>query len=352
MSQPLVSILIPCWGCREYIGATIESALSQDYSPLEIIVGEDHGDDGTYEEALRYCDPRLRVIRHEQNYGQYGNKNKTREYANGEWIKYLDGDDLLEADAISRLMSAAQQCGEEVGVIFAQSVTVGPEGEFVSRRRKWGYEGKAQGLVVLDMVTRLESPGSMFGNVSAHLFRGRALDAIGGFPQDNAGPGDLETFLKLLTVTDVYFTEDSVCHYRVHPDNMSSRTFGLRECTDYLIMVEKLADYFSSRPGLPSHLYDESFIRNWKVWASSHNIMAAWQRQKRGIDQTYDTVKQMFHDRGLRREFEDQFRKRLLPYLFDTFSKKIRKALHYPMANPVFSRPNRRVLTAAAREKG
>jgi len=54
--KPLVSIIIPCWGCRDYIAETIRGALAQTYEPLEVVVVEDCGTDGTYEEALK--DPR------------------------------------------------------------------------------------------------------------------------------------------------------------------------------------------------------------------------------------------------------------------------------------------------------
>jgi glycosyltransferase involved in cell wall biosynthesis len=94
-SAALVSVLVPCWGCRDYIRETIESALAQDYRSLEIIVVEDHGTDGTYEAALELRDPRLRVVRNDRNYGQYGNKNRALALASGEFIKYLDGDDVL-----------------------------------------------------------------------------------------------------------------------------------------------------------------------------------------------------------------------------------------------------------------
>ena len=82
-SDPLVSVLIPCWGCRDYIRETIDSALAQDHRHLEILVVEDCGSDGTYEEASKVRDPRLRVVRNERNYGQYGNKNRALALARG-----------------------------------------------------------------------------------------------------------------------------------------------------------------------------------------------------------------------------------------------------------------------------
>ena len=120
-SDALISVLIPCWGCRDYIRATIDSALAQDYQALEILVVEDCGSDGTYEKALEVSDPRLRVIRNERNYGQYGNKNRALELATGEFVKYIDGDDLIAPHCVSRLVSAQRESGPGTGSCSATS---------------------------------------------------------------------------------------------------------------------------------------------------------------------------------------------------------------------------------------
>ena len=285
-SAPLVSVLIPCWGCRDYIGKTIKSALAQDYKPLEILVVEDHGDDGTYEEALKFSDPRLRVIRNERNFGQYGNKNEAARLASGDLIKYLDGDDLLFPDCVSRLVAAWKAAGPGVGAVFARFDIIDAEDRVIATSGQWGVTGRVRGLDVLSSVTRQRKPGSRFGNVTPHLFHRSALEAIDGFPKDNAGPGDIETFMKLLCVTDVCFIADVVGSYRSRPGSMITRTFGVRECCDGIKMVDHVNAFFQTRKELPVHLRDPEFIRDWKIWAGSDNTMACLAHKLRGAPES------------------------------------------------------------------
>lgn len=333
---PLVSILIPCWGCKNYIAETIESALAQDYEPLEIIVVEDCGNDGTYEEALKFSGPLLQVYRNEQNLGQYRNKNRALELAKGPLIKYLDGDDLLEKYCLSTLVNAWLSCNKSAGIIFGQFKIIDSFGNLMAVPRKWGIEGFCKGKEVLEAVTRMRSPASMFGNVSPHLFDKAALERIGGFPNNNAGPGDIETFLKLLTQTDVFFVEKYVAKYVTHPGCMSLKTFGLRECTDYITMVEKLAVFFAGQQDLSKHLYDEDFIRKWKVWACGHNILPSFQHKLRGRPNQYEQIKNLFAEKGLATEFRKYILLNFIPYILRSIYTKIRIKLGLPQHRSLF----------------
>jgi glycosyltransferase involved in cell wall biosynthesis len=334
-SAPSVSLLIPCWGCREYIRETIDSALAQDYEPLEILVVEDCGSDGTYEEALRVRDPRLRVVRNERNYGQYGNKNRALGLASGEWVKFLDGDDLLEPQCVTRLVQAARDAGPGVGIVFGNFVIIDERGRFVGKPADWGVRGRLRGLDVLDAVTRPRQAGSRFGNVSPHLIDRKALLAIGGFPDDNAGPGDLETFLKLLCHTDACFVEERLAKYRVRPDSMGTRTFGLRECTDFLEMVKRLEQYFRDQPQLPPQLRDPKFLNEWKVWAGSHNLFASYLLKLRGKPNQYDAIRAMYRSAGLAGEFDTVMSRDFRVFLLKTVSRKLRVALGLPDQGPL-----------------
>lgn len=345
---PLVSILIPCWGCRQYIRQAMESALNQTYENCEVIVVEDCGRDGTYEEALKVQHPRLRVYRNERNYGQYGNKNQALKHARGPLIKYLDGDDILFPACVATLVKAWQEAGPGVGVVFARFVTIDVSGNRLALPRRWGLSGRCRGVAVLDWVTKWRSSGSMFGNVTPHLFHRTVLESIGGFPNDNAGPGDMETFLKLLCVTDVTFVEERVAGYRANPEGMAKRHMGLRECVDYIAMVEHLETFFKARPDLPAHLRDERFMRSWRVWASAHNIMALYQHKLRGKPSQFDAVKAAFVERGLGEEFDRFVRRRFLPYVLRALATKTRRAMHLPQHPNLFGRRFRREVAGRA----
>lgn len=97
MNLPKVTIMIPTYNQEEYIAEAIESALSQDYQNLEVVVTDDCSTDGTGDVARRYVtDPRFRYVRNELNLGRVGNYHNTaHNVAQGEWLINLDGDDYF-----------------------------------------------------------------------------------------------------------------------------------------------------------------------------------------------------------------------------------------------------------------
>ncbi len=98
---PLVSIIIPCHNAERWVGATIESALEQTWPNQEVIVVNDGSDDGSLAVARRYESRKLRVI-DELNRGAASARNTGLAAASGEFIQYLDADDLLAPDKIEK----------------------------------------------------------------------------------------------------------------------------------------------------------------------------------------------------------------------------------------------------------
>ena len=97
LNQKKVSIIIPTYNQENFIAQTIESALSQDYNNLEVIISDDNSSDRTEEIVKTYrSDKRLKYFKNPINLGRVGNYHKALyEYARGSYVLYLDGDDFL-----------------------------------------------------------------------------------------------------------------------------------------------------------------------------------------------------------------------------------------------------------------
>jgi len=104
--QRLVSILIPAYNSERWIGDTMASALRQRWPNKEIIVVDDGSRDGTLAVARRFESPAVKVISQE-NRGASAARNLALEHAQGEYIQWLDADDLLEPGKIREQMKAA-----------------------------------------------------------------------------------------------------------------------------------------------------------------------------------------------------------------------------------------------------
>lgn len=102
----LVSVVTPCYNGADWIAETIESVAAQTYSPVEHIVVDDASTDGSWQVIRRYGD-QIDAVRLSQNGGGSRARNTGAERARGEYLLFLDADDVLAPDAIAGLVAAA-----------------------------------------------------------------------------------------------------------------------------------------------------------------------------------------------------------------------------------------------------
>jgi glycosyltransferase involved in cell wall biosynthesis len=102
--QPLVSIIIPAYNTGRYLEPTIRSALDQTWPHTEVIVVDDGSTDGSLEVARRFSGPRLRVIA-QPNRGSCAARNTGAQAARGDYLQFLDHDDLLAPEKIEKQLA-------------------------------------------------------------------------------------------------------------------------------------------------------------------------------------------------------------------------------------------------------
>ena len=94
MASPKISILIPTYNYGRYLEEAIESVLSQDFEDYELIVSDDCSSDNTEEIMTRFANnKKVRYYRHKINLGMVENWNWCLGESNGEFIKFVFGDD-------------------------------------------------------------------------------------------------------------------------------------------------------------------------------------------------------------------------------------------------------------------
>ncbi len=114
--SPLVTIGIPCFNSERWIKVAVESALAQTWPEKEIIVVDDGSTDGS-REILRGFGDAIRVM-FAQHKGSNPARNQILREAKGEWVQYLDADDFLLPEKISRQFSEADD-GAGCDVIYS-----------------------------------------------------------------------------------------------------------------------------------------------------------------------------------------------------------------------------------------
>jgi glycosyltransferase involved in cell wall biosynthesis len=109
---PLVSILIPAYNAERWIGDTIRSALAQTWPNKEIIIVDDGSRDRTLEIAQGFASPEVLVVT-QQNQGAAAARNRALELYQGDYVQWLDADDLLSPNKIASQMEAAVEAADK-----------------------------------------------------------------------------------------------------------------------------------------------------------------------------------------------------------------------------------------------
>src|SRR5207302_3617886 len=105
---PLVSILIPAYNAERWIAETIRSALAQTWPNKEIIIVDDGSTDDTVGIVREFASDGVKLIR-QRNQGAAAARNRAFRQSRGNYIQWLDADDLLGPDKIARQMEMAEQ---------------------------------------------------------------------------------------------------------------------------------------------------------------------------------------------------------------------------------------------------
>jgi len=112
--EPVVSVVVPAYGVEAYLPACLDSLLAQTWRSWDAIVVDDGSPDRCGEIAEEYAarDPRIKVV-HVPNGGLGSARNVGAAHATGEFLAFLDSDDVLPADALSVLVGTLQESGSD-----------------------------------------------------------------------------------------------------------------------------------------------------------------------------------------------------------------------------------------------
>ena len=127
--EPLISILILCYNNQDLLYENLKSVFIQDYSNLEIIIGDDASENFNVEVLINWLSKnrtpnikRIRIIENEENIGTVANVEKLQDEAKGEYILSIAADDVLyDKNVIKSFCAKAEEIGEEDIYIIAQT---------------------------------------------------------------------------------------------------------------------------------------------------------------------------------------------------------------------------------------
>ncbi len=184
---PLVTICIPCFNAARWLRAAIGSALAQTHGAVEVIVVDDGSTDGSREVAREFGD-RIRTFASERKGAPHARNIALRE-ARGEWLQYLDADDCLEAQKIARQF-AETRGGADADVIYSPVLWETWRGDQAVERSASVLDA-SRDLFTQWLAWELPQTGGC-------LWRKSALDALGGWKEDQPCCQEHELYLRAL----------------------------------------------------------------------------------------------------------------------------------------------------------
>lgn len=196
--MPRASVIIPCFNSRQWIRDAIESALAQTHADTEVIVVDDGSTDGSLD-AIRSFGDRIRFTSGE-NRGACAARNTGIAMATGEYIQFLDADDLLHPDKISRSLEVLEK--NQNALVFSLHEVVSLDSGVPAVQ--WSRRDECDDALLFMLRGDLPTPSP--------LHRTETLERIGGFDESLPCAQDRDLHLRLAMAGVTFIRIPEVMH--------------------------------------------------------------------------------------------------------------------------------------------
>jgi len=292
----LVSIIIPCYNRANIVRETIDSVLAQTYAKFEVILIDDGSTDHTREVVSSYDDRRIRYF-YKANGGLSAARNSGLDAARGEFVAFLDSDDVWQSWKLGAQVEIFRR-HPEAGLIWSDMSAFTNAGEIRSERHLRTYysaysvvnfeQAHEPAGTLSDLVA--DAPASfascpyyvsdvfhdMFsGNLvhpSTAIVRRKRLQTSGPFEPEITGLGaeDYHFYFRICSHGPVAFLDAPTTLYRVHPSQLSTCN-SLHEARGNLNVV---LHWMQRRPPtLPQVMIDRSLAHS-HAWVGAEELNA------------------------------------------------------------------------------
>jgi glycosyltransferase involved in cell wall biosynthesis len=200
--KPKVSVIVPTYNRAVKVRPTIESALGQTFTDLEVIVVDDGSSDDTGRMLREIYSDRIRYY-YQTNQGVSAARNKGIEEARGQWIAFLDSDDLWEKDKLEWQFKALERFGQQCSGCYTDAVLYNhPETRTLFQMAESSYRHKETMGVNTEILRLLVRPGGagMVVCISSLLARADMVRQTGGFNSNLRFSEDSEFMFRLAAV--------------------------------------------------------------------------------------------------------------------------------------------------------
>lgn len=205
---PLVSVLIPCYNSASYICETLESVLRQTWPRIEVIVVDDGSTDGSVNVIRSFAPQGVRLIQ-QLNAGASSARNTAFRASSGDYIQFIDADDILAPDKIERqLVRLTSNAGCIASAEWARFSRTTKDAKFLA-------EAVWQDSAPLDWLALARSDGLGMLFPAIWLIPRAIVHAVGPWDETLSLGDDGEYFTRIILSADtIIFCTGARCYYR------------------------------------------------------------------------------------------------------------------------------------------
>ncbi|MBW4507525.1 MAG: glycosyltransferase [Scytonematopsis contorta HA4267-MV1] len=253
-----VSIVIPAYNAMTYLPTTIESVFSQSFNDYEMIIVDDGSSDNTLEWVNKITDARVRVIS-QANQGASWARNAGIEHSQGEYIAFLDADDIWHPSKLEKQVDCLD-AHPEVGLVYTWTELIDSKG--LSTGRVFFNNDEGNIWQVLTQHNIIEC-----GSVA--MVRRACFEKVGLFDLNlsRSYVEDWDMWLRIATCYPFKVVKEALVFYRQHTNSSSKNWKAIEAC--FAIVIEKA---FQNLPkelvSVPQQLKNQSY--------ANANIFLAW----------------------------------------------------------------------------
>jgi glycosyltransferase involved in cell wall biosynthesis len=219
MKAPFFSVIIPTYNRAALLQEAMKSVLGQTFADFELIIVDDHSTDTTKDVVASCGDRRVRYLRNDRAGGGAGTRNSGIFRAEGEWIAFLDDDDVWLPRKLERLYGRIRRTAADVGLIYTGYAT-------------YDFDRKEELAVILP-----EKRGSLqkdllytncIGTFTVAAIRAALLRRVGGVDERFPAMQDMELYVRVAGISRVDFVPEKLALVRLNNGDRISLNLAKR----------------------------------------------------------------------------------------------------------------------------
>jgi glycosyltransferase involved in cell wall biosynthesis len=212
--MPKVSVIIPAHNAEPFLAQSLDSVFAQTYTNFETIVIDDGSNDGTAE-VVRYYQRiypgKIKLIQ-KKNGGPASARNAGIKEAKGEYIAFLDADDLWLPSKLKKQVDYFEKQNSTVGMVYTDVRKFDNEGIWLVNRHRSKF--------VSGSIYKILLKSNMISNLSV-MVRKKCFDHVGFFDENEDIIEDCDMWLRIALKFDIGFLDEILGLYRQHPQGRS-----------------------------------------------------------------------------------------------------------------------------------